>query len=198
MRGWRLSAIGLFVIGAALASAAPAGATTGVSIDVSRIAISEALLAGDEYRLPAFGVRNPGTEPTSYRLTVSSIDGQAALSPPESWFSFAPGDLTLGPTESRAVQTRLVIPADAEPGEYAALIGPQIASDGGGAQIGAAAVARLTFTVVPSSPLEAFLRWLLRSIGENPWILLVPTAFGVGLALWFVRRRFAFSISRRA
>jgi hypothetical protein len=187
--------VGFAAVG--LATAAPAAATQGVAIDVGQIAVSEDLKAGGEYRLPAFGVRNPGTESTSYRMAVSYIDDQAALQPPEAWFVFSPSQLTLGSEESKPVQTRLVIPPDAEPGTYAALIGPQIASNNEGAQVGAAAAARLSFTVVPSSAFEAWMRWLGRFIGENPWVLLIPIGILAFVAWWFLHRRVAISIARR-
>jgi hypothetical protein len=188
----------LLGLGIAAVAAVPALASTGVSIDVARIAVSEDLLPGNEYRLPAFGVRNPGTEPTTYRLTISYVADQESLQPPESWFEFGPSELMLGPDESRSVQTQLRIPPDAEPGDYAALIGPQIAAQGGGAQIGAAAAARLSFTVVPSSPIDAWLRILSGILADHPWLLLIPAAAFLLGAWWMLRRRFSISIARRA
>jgi hypothetical protein len=188
----------LLVLGAALfMSAAPVDAGKAVSIDVGQIAVREQLVPGGEYRLPTFGVRNPGTESTSYAITVSYVDGQAALRPPAAWFSFEPATLTLAVGESRPVATSLEIPTDAEPGDYEALIGPQIVSDGAGAQVGAGAAARLTFTVQPSSALDAWLRWLFRFLAENP-LVWIGALVVLALALvWFLRRRFSFSVTRR-
>ena len=183
---------------ATLGVAAPAAASMGVSIDVGSIDVSEDLAPGGEYRLPAFGVRNPGTEPTTYKLVVSYIDGQEAGRPDEAWFTFEPAELTLQPGESRPVQARLTLPVDSAPGAYAALIGPQIVAQGGGAQVGAAAAARLSFEVAPSSGWEAFLRWLSRLIGEQPGLLVVPGAALLLLVMWVLRRRFSISIARRA
>jgi hypothetical protein len=184
--------------GFAMLVAIPAAASTGVSIDVSRITVSDTLVAGEEYRLPAFGVRNPGTEPTSYVVTVSYIEGQDGLEPPASWFAFSPAEVTVGPGRSQKVDTRLRIPPDAEPGTYQALVGPQIQSEDEGARIGAAAAARLSFTVAPSSGLEAWLRMLGRFIGQNPWVLAIPVIALLAAVTWFVRRRFSFSVARRA
>ena len=181
-----------------LGVAAPALASMGVSIDVGRIDVSEDLAPGGEYRLPAFGVRNPGTEPTTYKLVVSYIDGQEAGRPAEAWFTFEPAELTLQPGESRPVHARLTLPVDSEPGTYAALIGPQIVSQGGGAQVGAAAAARLTFEVAPSSGWEAFLRWFSRLLAEQPALLVIPGAALLLLVMWVLRRRFSISIARRA
>jgi hypothetical protein len=183
-----------------LVGTAPVAAGKAVSIDVGSIAVREQLVPGGEYKLPTFGVRNPGTEETSYILTVSYVDGQEALRPPVEWFSFSPETLTLGVGESRPIETTLDIPTDAEPGDYAALIGPQIAAtrDGSGAQVGAGAAARLTFTVQPSSALDAFLRQLWRFLAENPWVWIAAVIVLAVLVLWFLRRRFQFSIQRKA
>jgi hypothetical protein len=189
----------LLALGAVLlVGAAPVAAGKAVSIDVGTIAVREQLVPGGEYHLPTFGVRNPGTESTSYVLTVSYVDGQESLAPPVAWFSFAPANLTLGVGESRAIETTLVIPVDAEPGEYAALIGPQIAADGSGPQIGAGAAARLTFTVQPSSALDAWLRQLGHFLAENPWVWAVALIFLVLGVAWLLRRRFRFTVQRRA
>jgi hypothetical protein len=195
----RRFAVAILAVGAALlASAAPIAASKAVSIDVGTIAVRELLSPGGEYRLPTFGVRNPGTEPTSYAIAVSYIDDQEALRPPAGWFSFNPETLTLGVNESMAVATMLEVPADAEPGEYAALIGPQIVGEGSGPQVGAGAAARLSFTVQPASALDAFLRQLWRFLMENPW-LMAAGAIGLLVVLfWFLRRRFSFTVSRRS
>lgn len=168
-----------------------------VSIDVGTIAVRERLVPGGEYRLPTFGVRNPGTEPTAYVIAVSYVDGQEALRPPAEWFTFSPDSFSLEVGASRPVEARLTIPGDAEPGDYQALIGPQIVSDGTGASVGAGAAARLSFSVDPSSALDAFLRQLFRFLAENPWVLVLAGLLLLIVVLWFLRRRFAFSISRR-
>ena len=185
-------------LGAALlANAAPAAGGTAVSIDVGSIDVREELVPGGEYRLPTFGVRNPGTERTAYILSVAYVDGQEELRPAADWFSFDPATLTLAAGESRAIATSLDIPTDAEPGEYAALIGPQIVTDGSGPQIGAGAAARLSFTVLPSSALDAWLRWLWRFLLENPWVWIAALVIVVLGITWFVRKRFRFTVQRK-
>ena len=79
----RLAAAPLVLVGAALAGGvAPAIASTGASIDVGSIDVKEELLPGGEYKLPTFGVRNPGTEPTNYQLVVAYMDDQNLRQPP--------------------------------------------------------------------------------------------------------------------
>jgi hypothetical protein len=182
-----------------LASAGPASADRGVAVDVGRIAISQKLLAGGAYHLPTIGVRNPGSEATSYRLQVSYTGGQPGKRPPADWFRFAPETLTLRPGESQPVTTRIVLPTGADPGEYEALIGAQIVTTKKGTQVGAGAAARLSFAIEPSSLLEAW--WLkakafLSDHAPMSWIL----ALGLLLSLlgWQLRRRFTLGIARRA
>jgi hypothetical protein len=198
----RLLAVRLLLVagtvGVAMLGATPALASKAVSIDVGRIDVTDPLAPGGAYKLPAFGVRNPGTETTTYRVVVSYIDGQASGQPSQAWFTFSPAELTLGPGESRPVTATITLPTDAEPGQYAALIGPEIVAEGTGAQVGAGAAAHLTFTVAESSGLDAFLRWLGRFLGENPWVIVVVALGVLALVAWFLRRRFSFSVSRRA
>ena len=194
----RRIALSLLAFGAALVtSAAPVDAGEAVSIDVGTIAVREQLVPGGEYRLPTFGVRNPGTESTSYEITVSYVDGQETLRPPKEWFTFEPATLSLGVNESRPVTTTLEIPADAEPGEYSALIGPQIVGEGTGATVGAGAAARLTFTVQPSSALDGWLRWLFRFLSDNPWVWIGGLLIVALAVLWVLRKRFSISVTRR-
>jgi hypothetical protein len=183
--------------GAALLGAAPALASHAVSIDVGKIDVTDALAPGGQYKLPAFGVRNPGTESTTYRVVVSYIDGQSAGRPAEAWFTFSPGELTVGPGQSQPVNTTITLPPDAEPGDYAALIGPQIESTGTGARVGAAAAARLGFKVAEGGLLEGLGRMLGRLLAEQPWILGIVALTILYVLLRFVRRRFAFNVARR-
>ena len=187
----------LVLVTIGLAGAAPVVATTGVSIDVSRINVTQELVPGDEYELPTFGARNPGTDLTSYTIVVSYIDEQEAHQPPASWFTFSPVCFTLDGGQSRAVSTSLELPPDAEAGHYTALVGPQIASEGSGPQIGAGAAARLSFTVAECDGFECWLRWIIRWIGEHLWVLLIPLALLAFVVVRVLRRRFAFSIERR-
>lgn len=189
----------LALAGTLLPGGAPAAASTGASIDVGAIAVTQALLPGDEVWLPAFGIRNPGTQPSAYLLVVSYEADQTSLQPPAAWFAFDPASATLDGGESRAVRTRLSIPPGAEPGRYAALIGPRIAGDGGGAQVGAGAAARLTFTVEPSGLIDAWLRRLAGFMTDHaPLSWLVSASVVLAVATSVLRRRYTFAIGRRA
>lgn len=175
--------------------AAPAFAATGVSVDIGRIEITQALSPGGAYNLPTIGVRNPGTEPTAYVMVANPVQDPARTAPPAGWFEFEPASLTLEPGENRPVSVRIILPADARPGDYIALVGAQIATQGGGATVGAAAAARTTFTVQPASSLQAIAVWLERVFTDLlPVSALVPALAIGGFGLWLVRRRFAFGL----
>jgi hypothetical protein len=193
----RIVALTMLVIGASLSSGAPAAASQAVSIDVAKIAVRDELAPGGEYKLPTFGVRNAGTDPTSYTIEVSYIEGETTLRAATEWFSFQPGTLTLAGGASAAIVTTLRIPPSAEPGVYGVLIGPRIVTGTSGPQVGAAAAARLTFTVEPSSPLDGWLRAIGRFILSNPWLLEVAAVAALAGMGWLFRRRFAISIRAR-
>jgi hypothetical protein len=194
----RLVPVAALAVAGALLSGAPAAADRGVSIDVGRVAVTQKLLPGGGYRLPAFGVRNPGDEAASYRMVISGITGQAGKQPPAEWFRFTPATFSLAPGTTRAVTARIDLPAGADPGDYEALVGAQLVSERGGATVGAEAAARLSFTVEPSSLLAAY--WLETKeflSAHAPWSWLVPLGLALVAAAAVVRRRFSFSVARR-
>lgn len=193
---WALLLIVIYTV----ATVAVARADVGVAIDIGRIAIDQTLSKGGSYQLPSIGVRNPGSETATYRMGVSYIQDQAEREPPSDWFTFTPATFTLEPGAAMPVRIALEIPTDAEPDDYAALIQAQIAPSGEGAQVGAAAASQLTFTVEPSTILEA---WLVRGRRQmedwSPWSYLVPIAAASTVAAGWLRHRyhFGFRVERR-
>jgi hypothetical protein len=189
----------VMVLATSLAVPVAAQATRGVAIDLGRIEIQQKLTPGGSYRLPTMGVRNPGTITTSYALQASALVMKGKDAPPASWFHFSPSRLTLKASETRAVQVRIDLPTGARPGNYVALVGPQIVTTGRGAQVGAAAASRVTFTVEPATWLQA--QWLRVSTffsAHAPWSYVLPLAAIFALAAWRLRSRFALRIERRA
>jgi hypothetical protein len=174
---------------------AAALADIGVAIDLGRIDVEQRLSKGGSYQLPVIGVRNPGSEAAAYQMGVSSIQGQPERPPPAGWFRFSPDRFTLEPGATQPVQITLDIPAGAEPDDYAALLQAQIAPSGEGAQIGAAAASQLTFTVEPSTLLEA---WLLRGRRQiedwRPWSYILPLAATVTIVAGWLRHRYRFGV----
>src|SRR6185369_13356977 len=97
-----------------------------VSVDLGRIDITQQLTPGGAYNLPPIGVRNPGTERTTYMMVASPVVDPERVAPSATWFAFEPTSVTLQPGEIQRVRVGLVLPTDAEPGDYLALVGAQI------------------------------------------------------------------------
>jgi hypothetical protein len=189
----------LAAIAIASVGAAPAAADRGVALDLGKLQIAQTLTPGGGYRLPPVGVRNPGDEPTSYRMVVSAVQGQQGFPVPESWFRFSPPELTLAPGETEKVQAQLSLPTGADPGDYETLLAAQIVSDEGGAQVGAAAAAKVTFEVESATLLGAYWHKLTTWFDANaPWTWIVPAALVALLCGWQLRENFAFRLERRA
>jgi hypothetical protein len=188
------------LVAASIAPLTSVRADVGVALDVGKITVDQRLAKGGTYELPVIGVRNPGSEAAAYQMGVSHVQGQAERAPPDGWFTFTPSAFSLEPGATQPVRITLDIPAGADPDDYAALIQAQIAPSGEGAQVGAAAAAHLTFTVEPSTMLEA---WMVRGRRQLdrwfPWSYLLPALLlGTVTARWLGRRyRFGLRVERR-
>ena len=174
-----------------MTSAALVQADAGVAIDIGKIAVNQRLSKGGSYQLPVIGVRNPGSEPSTYTLDVSFLQGQSGRHVPPGWLTFAPEQFRLEPGATQPVRVTLDIPTRARPDDYAALLNVRVAPAGHGAQVGAAAATQLTFTVKPSSLAEA---WLLRGRtaldDAAPWPHLLTLILVFAVLIWWLRRRF--------
>lgn len=176
-----------------------ASADRGVALDLGRLDIAQTLMPGGGYTLPPIGVRNPGDVATTYRLLVTHVADQSGKIVPESWLHFSPATVTLKPGETKKIAARLSLPTGADPGSYEALLAAQIVTEGKGAQVGAAAAAKLDFKVKSATLLGAWwyrIRTFLS--GNTPWTWLVPALLLAGLGGWQARRRFSFQVVRRA
>jgi hypothetical protein len=195
----RRFAVILFALGSILVSPGIASADRGVALDIGRLDISQTLTPGGGYRLPPLGVRNPGDQVTSYRIVVSHVDGQNGRPIPSSWFRFEPRKLTLKPGKTQKVQVRLSVPTGADPVHYEGLVAAQIVTKGKGAQVGAAAAAKVTFSVESSTWLGALWYHIRTFFSDHePWTWLVPALLAMALLGSQLRQRFSFQIARRA
>jgi hypothetical protein len=195
----RRSTVILVAVGWTLLTAGAATADRGVALDLGKLEIAQTLTPGGGYRLPPIGVRNPGDEMTTYRMVVSSVQGQAGIPVPEDWFEFAPREVTLEPGETEKVQARLNLPTGADPGDYEGLLAAQIVTEGEGAQVGAAAAAKVTFEVEAATLLGAYWHKLSTWFSDNaPWTWLVPALLASALVARQFRRNFAFRLEKRA
>jgi hypothetical protein len=184
---------------ALLAGSDRALASRGVALDLGKLEIAETLTPGGGYRLPPVGVRNPGDEVTTYEMVVSSVQGQEGIPVPEDWFSFEPKTVTIEPGKTQKVQARLSLPTGANPGSYEGLLAAQIVTEGEGAQVGAAAAAKVTFEVEAATLLGAYWHKLSTWFRDNaPWTWVVPAVLASLLLLWQARRNFAFRVEKRA
>jgi hypothetical protein len=146
----------------ALTSAAPpsgARADAGVSLDRGGLFIVEQLEGGGRYTLPVVTVRNPGDEPSAYRMTVLFLEETDARRPDPAWFTFEPATFELGPGERQPVSIVVELPGDVRPDDYEALVQAEMVSGTSGTSVGAAAAAPVTFTVTPESTWQ---EWRLR------------------------------------
>lgn len=199
LRPMTVVAFMLALAGSWLLLTEPARAERGVALDLGRVGITDRLAPGGRYRLPAFGVRNPGDETARYRMAVSAMTDQERKKPPSEWFRFEPSAFSLGPGGARAVTAHINLPAGADPGDYEALVGPQLVSKGRGAQIGAGAAARVSFTVEPATMLEAYWLELQRFLVANaPLTWLLPSGLALLATGWLFRRRFTLTVARKA
>lgn len=180
-------------------SAGGAAADRGVALDLGRLDVTQALTPGGGYELPPLGVRNPGDERTSYRIVVSYVEGLAGRPIPPAWITLEPRRLTLAPGAARKVHAQLDLPSGADPGDYEGLLAAQIVNEGSGAQVGAGAAAKVTFTVESSTLLGAWWHELTTFASAHaPWTWLAPALLGLALAGGLLRRRFSFTVERRA
>jgi hypothetical protein len=170
-------------------------ADVGVALDVGRIDVEQRLAKGASYQLPTIGVRNPGTETSTYEMSAGYVERQSQRRPPLDWFTFTPDRFTLEPGATIPIRVALEIPTDAGPDDYYALLRAQVVTEGEGAQVGAAAAAQLTFTVEPSTILEA---WLLRgrlALQErSPWSYFILGLGVVAVPAWWLGRRYRFGL----
>jgi hypothetical protein len=185
-------AAGLAVLAAILAHPA-AAQQQGVAIDLGRIDVDEELTQGERYQLPTLGVRNPGTAASEYHMTIQPVAGTDA--PAATWFSFSPTSFGLEPDARQPVEVALEIPADAAGGDYAALIAVEVAPDGEGARVGAAAASRLTFSISATAVADAPPAPRPRDTARLPWLVILLILL-LALLIW-VWRRYDLRIVRR-
>ena len=195
-----LRALYLLVVAAVILLAdSPVGhADRGVGVNVGMIQVEDRLVRGGSYTLPVVGVINTGDEPGDYMVEVGYLQGQLGKPPPKSWFRFQPERFFLSAGETKNVAVQLNLPTNAEPGDYFALIEAHPLVQGTGVTIGAAAATKLTFTVEPSSWLDAQRVRINRFLDANQlWLIGAPlTLMSAVIALRF-KQLFRVRIERR-
>jgi hypothetical protein len=173
---------------------ASSNAERGVGVTLGQMAVTEKVKPGERYSLPQLGVLNTGSQAEEYRLGLTFVKGRPEHRPNESWVTFSPSRVVIQAGDSRMVDVQLRIPADAEPGNYFALLEAS-AGDAGADSTLAGAATKLTFTVAPSSWLETqkrrFDQWLDDS---QPWTMLIPVFLLGVIALMTASKRVRFRL----
>jgi hypothetical protein len=165
-------------------------ADRGVGVNVGTIQVNDQLVRGGSYELPSVGVLNTGDEAGEYQVEIGYFENQPEKRMPSSWIIIQPQRFFLGAGEGKQVELRLSLPGGADPGNYFALIEAHPLDSSGNANIGAAAATKLSFTVKPSSWLDAQVASVNRLIDENePWSYVVPAGVLAALALYGLSRK---------
>jgi len=192
-----MSGLRAFLLAALLAVILPADAVAdpGVGVSLGRIEIADKLRPGGSYTLPSLSVLNTGDEPGDYAVGISYLESDERLRPPATWFDLVPQRFSLEPGQAQVVRVRMLLPTGAEPGDYSALIEAGPAVKRGSVRIGVAAATRLSFTVTPTSWLQAqrlrLNRWLEES---EPWSTIVPGSLLGGVVILALRRFVPFRV----
>ena len=195
----RLAVIGSLLAVATLLSTMPGEADRGVGVSTGEMTIETLLSPGASYSLPTIAIINTGDEPSEYRVSIGYLVDQQQRQPREDWFRFEPQSFSLEPGVSADVVARLVLPSDAEPGEYFALLKAQTVSQTGGTSVGVAAATKVSFSVESSGWLESRARQVNRWLYDgSPWTYILPAGFFLGfLAVKFGRLPFRVRFERR-
>jgi len=189
MKQNRIAALCLSVLILLAATPTAASADQGVSISLGRIDVSQRLAPGGRYHLPTLSVSNIGDQQQQYEVAINYLQDSGTDRPPRGWFDISPPMLDLAPGESRAVELDIDLPTNADPGSYTALVEAHPVATLDGTKISAAAAARVSFTVKPSSWLQAWRLRINRAFEDYaPWSYLLPMLILAALLLYGTRR----------
>lgn len=159
-------------------------AERGVGVTLGEIAVNEDVKPGGQYYLPQIGVLNTGSTAEDYRLGLAFLTNRRELRPAESWISFDPPIVRIEPGASQMVDIKLEVPTSAKPGDYFVLLEATVGDESTDTMLAGAAT-KLTFTVAPSSWLDAQVTRINRWLDEaSPW----PGLAAIGLLLAVVLR----------
>ncbi len=176
----------------------PALAKVGVGINLGKIKVNQPLYAGGRYSLAKMSVINTGSESGEYKLSISYLEGQKKLKPEAEWFKFSPEIFFLKPGEAKQVEIDILLPLNAEAGQYFAFVEGQPVSKKKGMAIGVAAAAKLTFSVRSSSLFWSIINRLKAIIlSTAPYSYILFGLLALVLVLIILRRYVTVSIRKR-
>lgn len=166
-----------------------AEASLGTGVSASPIVLAESAHPGNSYALPAMYVVNTGTEPSDYAVHVARLSQGAQRVAPAGWIHIGKPRFHLDPKQATSVPLTLDVPADASPGDYmtnlvAGTVPPGSTS---GLALGAAAAAKLLFSVTPSPGVQFPWPWPV-------WVYVILALVLVAAAGMYLYRRLGLSV----
>jgi hypothetical protein len=183
-----------FLVALAIVSPKPSTADRGVGVTIGRIDVNDKVKPGGQYDLPAIGILNTGSQEEDYKLGLAFLTDRTERRPAPTWIQFSPSIVRIEPGKSRMVDVRLIVPDGAEPGDYFALLEASVGDQTTDSTLAGAAT-KLTFTVAPSSWLDAQWTRINRWLDDNqPWTTIAPVAALGVLALRWSSRRVRFRL----
>jgi len=161
----------------------------GVGIQAEPITLATTAQSGHVYHFPTFYVINNGKQPITARFNIEPLNKGAQHVLPAAWISFPTPAVPLQPGESAHVPLILHVPVDAATGTYLSdvVVHAQSlgASSGVGAQVSAAAAAKVAFTVSTKDPPSkgGVPKWVLPAAIALAVLLLVLLIWRSGLRI---------------
>jgi hypothetical protein len=177
-----------------LTAPATAEASVGVGVTVGAIRLDEPVQPGAIERLPSTYVVNSGSEPTTYAVTVMGMIAPGRQIADPAWFDLTPSLVHLAASRTVKIEIELAVPANAEPGDYLALVAARPAADASGSSVGITAATKVLFSVAPSNLLWAAY-YRARSIFRlyAPWSYVAAGSVLAAMILWWFFSRFSIS-----
>jgi len=173
-------------------------ARIGVGVGTGKIQIDQPLKPGSINTLPPLTVFNTGDEPSEYGVSIEYQTSQPELKPQKEWFSFEPSNFHLEPGKAQIVQIKLTLPIKgAKPGNYFAYLEghPVKKATSGQTSIGAAAAAKLYFTIAPANFLQGSYYRMMASIAlYAPQSYVILAVIVAACLIVLFRRYFSFNI----
>jgi hypothetical protein len=167
-------------------------AERGVGVTVGEIAVDDSVKPGGQYKLPPIGILNTGSQAEDYHLGLAYLTNRTERRPANNWIKFDPPVARIEPGSSRMVDVRLEVPTNAKSGDYFVLLEASVGDEKTDTMLAGAAT-KLTFTVAPSSWLDAQRTRINRWLDDaSPWpqVLVIGGVAAVVLRIASKRVRF--------
>jgi hypothetical protein len=160
-------AAGLLTVAVAPAAAL---ASVGIGVQAGPVRLAGTAHPGGSYALPPVYVVNTGTEPETVAIRVERISHGTGRTVPPAWVQVTAPLPRLGHGQSAFVPLRLVVPAQARPGQYFSdvVVTGSAALTTGGANLGVAAATDLEFRVAAGAASRSWFSvpgWVLGAAG---------------------------------